>query len=93
MRRKGFEYESSISDADVLRTYYSAYCRVKDTLAHFEELYAYLSKNYPPVITTRVAQFLECGFLYMHGRDRCFRPLQVIKGSRLLDIPNFRQMT
>ena len=37
----------------------------------------------PAQVTSRTAQLLDSGFIYIHGRDRCFRPLLIINPLRL----------
>lgn len=35
----------------------------------------------PPKISSKVVELLNCGFMYIHGRDNCFRPVLVLNAG------------
>jgi hypothetical protein len=39
------------------------------------------SKLIPPAITPKVVELLNCGFMYVHGRDNNYRPILVINAE------------
>ena len=52
----------------------------------YEELEAHLKwrkQNLPPIVTSWTEVLLNSGFLYIHGRDRKFRPALIIEPRRL----------
>ena len=41
-------------------------------------------KLIPPIITPKVIELLNCGFMYIHGRDNNYRPIMVINADVFL---------
>lgn len=50
---------------------------------------AWRKLHIPPIVTTWTKNLLESGFMYIHGRDACFRPALILTPSRMdnLGIP------
>lgn len=40
----------------------------------------------PIKITSGIQRCLDCGFIYIHGRDRCFRPIVVVRPALLQEM-------
>jgi hypothetical protein len=40
----------------------------------------------PPIISSKVVELLNCGFIYIHGRDINFRPIKVINVIHYLNL-------
>lgn len=48
------------------------------TIKLLKENIKWRSQLIPPKISSRIVELLNCGFMYIHGRDHAFRPVLVI---------------
>ena len=57
----------------------------KDSYEELEEHLKWRKQNIPPIICDWTSKLLDSGFLYIHGRDRKFRPALIIAPRKLFN--------
>lgn len=66
-------------DQDILRFLISEDFNFKKTYQAFETYFRWALENIPPVLLDQTEKIIRSGFVYLHGRDKHFRPLCVIE--------------
>ena len=61
----------------------------KQCVDELEEHLDWRKMYIPPIVTSWTKNLLESGFMYIHGRDECFRPALILTPSKMdnLGIP------
>ena len=65
-------------DFDLLRSHQATAYNVPKTIKLIKERIEWMEENLPPKLTNKVLEILNCGFVYVHGRDSQFRPIIVL---------------
>ena len=58
--------------------------KTKKTVEAIQNHLQWREKSLPAVLNDASARLINSGFLYVHGRDRFFRPMLIINPRRLL---------
>jgi hypothetical protein len=78
-----------IEDSDILRYIKTDAFDPKSTFQQLQKYIEWRENNIPPVLNELSEQLIKSGFLYVHGRDKKFRPLVVINPTALLKFKDF----
>ena len=84
MAEKKLTLEQEVPDSDILRFLQAGGF---DNKASYEWLKNYVEwriSNIPPVLNDLCEELIRAGFLYIHGRDKKWRPLIVLNPTALL---------
>ena len=63
---------------DLLRLHQATVYSAPKTIKLIKERIEWMDANLPPKLTNKVLEILNCGFVYVHGRDSKFRPIIVL---------------
>lgn len=66
-------------EQDLLKNIQAANMNHKKTTMYLEISIKFRRENMPVKINSEIQRCLESGFIYVHGRDRCFRPIVVVR--------------
>ena len=69
---------------DRLRFLQATKYKTKKTVEAIQNHLQWRAESLPPVLNDASAQLINSGFIYVHGRDRFFRPMLIINPRRLL---------
>jgi hypothetical protein len=67
------------SEIEMLRHLYACLGDHTAAYASIEEKYDYHAKIFPIKFNENKTFLLNCGGIYIHGRDKCFRPVVMIR--------------
>jgi hypothetical protein len=70
--------QAYFQDYDLLRLHQATTYNVPKTIKLIKERIEWMEENLPPKLTNKVLEILNCGFVYVHGRDSKFRPIIVL---------------
>jgi hypothetical protein len=65
---------------------------MQNTYDSFQTYFEWVSENLPPVVSDQ--KQAKSGFFYVHGRDKCFRPIIIIQPRLIIElgVPEDRQV-
>lgn len=76
--KKKLIFPSWFKESDKMRLLQATFYNYSKTIKLITESIEWRDINIPPRLTNKVLEILNCGFVYVHGRDCKFRPIIVI---------------
>jgi hypothetical protein len=76
--KKKLIFPENYKESEKLRLHQATSYNVSNTIKLLLESIEWRKTFIPPILTNRVLEILNCGFVYVHGRDCHFRPIIVI---------------
>jgi len=83
--------QDDFDDSELLRFLQVSKFDFKNTYAYINKYVEWREQHIPPKLTDLCETLIKSGFMYVHGRDRRFRPLIVINPTALLLFKNYDQ--
>ena len=68
---------------DKLRLLQGNYYNIEKAINNMMEIITYREEHMPITLNENALKILHKGILYIHGRDRCFRPIMILRASVL----------
>ena len=75
-----------LSKSETLRFLYGNHFKNKDTVTNINDHYAYKREISPIILNEDMKKLIDNGLIYMHGRDKCFRPIVVFKSGSFTEV-------
>lgn len=81
--KQGYELPEGLTKRRLMRFMYGNNFKPKDMWKNIEEHLDWISTARPFLINDEVKQLLDDGMMYLHGRDRCLRPVYYIQSEKI----------
>jgi len=87
----GYSIDPFFDDAEILRLLQVSKFDIKNAHKFMDTYLGWRDEHVPPRLTSLCEKLIHSGFLYIHGRDRRFRPLIVLNPTALLAFKSISQ--
>ena len=91
LEENGLELDSEYDDSEILRFLQVSKFNFKNTHEYILKYIEWRAEHIPPWLTELSEKLIRSGYMYIHGRDRWFRPLIVLNPTALLSFKSYDQ--
>jgi hypothetical protein len=83
VEKKGYELPEGMTKRRLMRFLYGNNFKHKDIYKNINEHTEWISTAKPFLINDEVKELLDSGMMYIHGRDKCLRPIFFIQSEKI----------
>lgn len=80
---KNIELPREYSKREIMRVLYGNKFDHKDTVKSMKAQETFKKEKCPIILNDNMKSFIDTGFMYLHGRDRCLRPMFFIQSIEI----------
>lgn len=84
LEENDLEVDSEFNDPEILRFLQTGKFDFKSTFENIKKYVSWRIEHVPPKLSSLWEQLINSGFMYVHGRDKFFRPMVILNPTALL---------